>query len=209
MGKIAAILAKKEAETYQSQGLHREAVALYNDLLNSESNMDPAIKKAIQSQIQGIHKEMQSSDHKRRPLTAKEITTIRDGWGDKASETDILVCAQAFSQIGAGSEALKELRSLFQKKEKVKRIYLSAAADCFVNLFKPRDLPIALDKFAQEISKTQKTIWAFQLTIADQMKIKHHIDHATAIYRHLQKIPEIAQTVSSRLDKPASGINPT
>ena len=116
-GKITTVLAKKEAEVYRAQGLHKEALKLYSRLLSSTPHIDPAIKTAIQSQMEGIHKELGDfSSEREQPLSAMEISRIKKGWSHNASQADILVCAHAFCQVGVYEEALKEIKEKYIKR---------------------------------------------------------------------------------------------
>jgi hypothetical protein len=199
-GKITTVLAKKEAEAYRAQGLHQEAMNLFAGLLASSSRMDPAIEEAIQSQIQGIRQDMKITDAQhQRALTPAEIRRIRDGWGAKATETDTLVCAQAFLQIGSYSEALGELRKLLQGNAP-KRIHIAAAADCLVRMHQPELLAPAAEQLAREISPEPKTAWAAQVVMAKHMEAHHHDHHALALYRHLAAVPTLAAAIQPRID---------
>lgn len=199
-GKITTVLAKKEAEAYRDQGLHQEAMNLFAGLLASSSRMDPAIEEAIQSQIQGIRQEMQTTDAQRkRALTPAEIRRIRDGWGARATETDTLVCAQAFLQLGSYDEALGELKKLLHGNSP-KRIHIEAAADCLVRMNTPDLLAQAAEQLAQEISPEPKTAWAAQLVMAKHMEAHHHDNHALALYQHLAAVPTLAAAIQPRID---------
>ncbi|MDA8141296.1 MAG: hypothetical protein M0036_21855 [Desulfobacteraceae bacterium] len=199
-GKITTVLTKKEAETYRSQGLHQEAVHLYTDLLASSPHIDPHLKAAVENQIQHIKSELADSDQQPpRTLSAQEIGRIRDGWGQCATEADMLVCAQAFIQIEAHAEALAELHKLLSQGC-LKKIYLTAAADCFVQLHPPEAICDPIEKWTQATQQPRKAILAMQLEMTKHMEARQHNRHALALYRHLERIPGLKASMKARAD---------
>jgi hypothetical protein len=202
VGKLTTVLTKKEAETYRSQGLHEEAIRLYEGLLTSHT-IDPALRSAIQSQIVGINEEINSIDtQKMRPLTADEVMRIRDGWGDKATETDTLVCAQSFYRVGAYNEALQEYFKILNGTRKKK--YLDGVADCLVRLYAPEAAVSAAERLARALSPSSRVILAIMVALAKHMAFAHHADHALAFYQHLSSEPALADSMKQRI----AGLNP-
>ena len=199
VGKITTVLAKKEAEAYCAQGLHQEAVNLFSGLLASAEQMDPRIQATIKTQLQDIRQQMQASNTQRqRALSPEEIRRIRDGWGDTATETDSLVCAQAFFHLGSYAEALSELMKLLQSRN-TKRIYITAAADCLVRLHLPERLPAAAEALVKMMRTDHKKILAALVVMAKHMEANHHKDHALALYLHLALVPELSGTLQPRI----------
>ena len=204
VGKITAVLAKREAEAYSSQGLHREAINLYTGLLSESPNIDPAIKTAIQSQVQGLSKELQTSDASREgPLSSQEIRRIRQGWGARATETDILVCAQAFCQVGSYADALKEFRHLLQTAG-LKKNYVQGAADCLARLHSPEAMAVAVVCFAKEVCPTPRAALAVQLAMAKHLAAGRQIAYAAAIFQDLKNYPALAPMADQYLSKYAA-----
>ncbi len=202
IGKITTILARKEAEAYQSQGLHNEARDLYQDLLSASPNMDSGIRETIRSQIADIDTQITSdATRPRRSLTPQEITTIRDGWGDQATEKDTLVCARAFYHISAYSQALEELQKLLLGDGPIKKVVVTLSADCLVRLHPPGDLTAAVTRLTDRMEQPDKIVLAVQLAMARHMEDQGHIEHALALYHHLQQWPGLADGLQSHLDE--------
>lgn len=200
LGKITTILAKKEAEAYRSQGLHKEAAKLFKNLLADNPGIDQGIRTAIETQLRGIQAEMADVDQEReRSLSPQEIARIRDGWGESVSEADLLVCAQAFAKIGAHKEALAELHKLLSKGH-LKKIYLIAAADSFVELHPPKFVAKAAAQWTQSTGQPRKAVVAMQLAMAKQMEARRKWRHALAIYHLLHRIPALAPYMKPRID---------
>lgn len=201
IGKITTVLAKKEAEAYRAQGLHNEARQLFIDLLTGSPSIDPSIRTAIESQIKDIDQHINTAaGQQRRPPTAQEIATLRDSWGTQASATDILVCAQAFYQVGAFEEALAEFHKLL-RHHKIKKEYIKIAADCLQKLHPPDQLLAAVVAMAREISQNRKMILAIILTMAKQMQANGHTPHALVLFEHLHKVPGLSQAMQARIDQ--------
>ncbi|MCJ8499433.1 hypothetical protein [Desulfatitalea alkaliphila] len=199
MGKLTTVLAKKEAEAYLSQGLHQEAIKLYDQLLDASPHIDPAIKAAIENHRQKIEVAFQENTaRKTRPLTAAEIGRIREGWGTQANESDILVCAQAFLQIGAHAEALAELRTLVAQAGP-KKIYVHAMADCLAGLHPPDEIGAAVRSLARASVDDPKTVLAMQVAMAERLAERGHPDHARALFLHLAEMPALAAAMQNRL----------
>jgi tetratricopeptide (TPR) repeat protein len=199
VGKISAVLAKKEAEVYRAQGLHKEALRLYSRLLTSTPNIDRAIKVAIRAQMQGIHKELDDFCNQRnQPLSAQEISKIKDGWGDDACSLDILVCAHAFCQVGAYDDALEEIKRLL-KLGFIGAPLFGPLADCLIHLNEARDLPAAVSGLIQDASLDEEKAATVQIELAAQLESQTDGRHALALYRHLEQDPEMGVRSQSRL----------
>lgn len=201
IGKITTVLAKKEAEAYRAQGLHNEARQLFIDLLTGSPSIDPSIRSAIESQIKDIDQHIKTAtSQKRRPPTAQEIATLRDSWGPQASATDTLVCAQAFFQVSAFGEALAEFQKLL-RRDKIKKEYVTVAADCLVKLHTPDQIVAAIVEMIREITQKPKTILAIIMAMAKHIQSKGHDAHALALFEHLHKIPGLAEAMQERIDQ--------
>jgi tetratricopeptide (TPR) repeat protein len=185
VGKFSTILTRQEAETYRAQGLHQEAIRLYDQFLAASPHIDTEIRTAIHGRIQDLQKEMQTAELQRsRPLTVEEITRIRNGWGSQASETEIWVCAQSFCRIGAFREALMEYDQLLRTAG-TKKNYLQAAADCLVRLHTPPELPRAAERLAHTWAADRKAARSVCMDIAEHLQDQGHIEHARALHLHM------------------------
>lgn len=204
VGKITAILAKKEAEAYSSQGLHHEAITLYQDLLSASPNIDPAIKKAIQTQIQGLNDDMAATNAaKDGPLSHEEIKRIRRGWGTNATPTDILVCANAFYQVGSYADALEEYHHLL-KTTGLKKAYIHGAADCLAGMHPPVKMTAEAVRMTQEVADEPKAALAALLAMAKHLACSTHRAHAVAVFDHLKQYsqyPALAKMADDYLSK--------
>lgn len=206
VGKLTTVLTKKEAEAYCSQGLHQEALQLYQKLLSSTPSLSDRFKGVIQDQMRSLKQEVQESHpNEGKILSAAEIQRIRKGWGANATEGDLLVCAQAFCQVGHYRDALPEIVKLLQNgcaMEKVAPLF----ADCLAHLYRPRQLFRDLEPLGQKLfKKAGDQLLLYLLTAEALLKIKQPV-HAYVVYRYLMKFSVFRQKAPKRMAAIAKGI---
>lgn len=200
-GKITTILAKKEAEAYYSQGLHQEALLLYQNLLATSPSMDGSLKEAVLHRMDEINTALQTGPMETEEfqrLSAADIMRVREGWGEKATEEDILVCAQAFAQIGHHQYALAELSSLL-KKGVLSNAVAELLADCLVHLHSAREFVYSVRSFANQVYSRTEIRYKLYLMIAAEMVRPEQLQYAQALYEYLHGIPVVEQKVPRRL----------
>ena len=206
VGKIATILARREAEIYRAQGLHKEALTLYEQLLSSSPNLDAGFKSAIRSQIRNIQMELHEHPAtENQKLTFDEILKIKKGWGADASENDLLVCAHAFCQVGHHQYALKEVAKLLQKGCNPAKV-IGIAAECMIRLCTPEQIPQNVDRLAHKLFKHPSEAGEFQLLLTEEAVKQKQLPHALALFEHLQKDSQIRNEIGHHLDAIDYGI---
>lgn len=207
-GKLTTVLIKKEAEAYRAQGLHKEAIALFKKLMATSPNIDPAIKNDLQQQVEGLSQEMHNFEARRdMPLTSEEILRIREGWGQQASQGDIMICAQALFHVGAYEDALIEYQRLLQAGCDDKKI-ASAMALCFAKAYPPPKLPQAVDALLAGVCLAPKQAVTYQLRLAQTLAGQEDKTHALAYCRHLIRDPELPAQAKSRLKQMVAMLQP-
>ncbi len=185
-GKITTILAKKEAETYCLHGLHKEALHIYRKLLTASPNINPAFKAGIEHQIEKISAELESDElMESNRLTAADIVRVKKGWGEEATESDMMICAQAFHQIGYYKEALNELGGMIQKGCTTQNIS-TLLAECMVRLSPSSQVTETLEKFNSKHLNHSEDRFHLSMMIAEEMVDLKQPDHAMAIVGYLQ-----------------------
>ena len=149
-GKITTILAKREAETYCTQGLHKEALHLYRNLLATSPNIDPSLKAGIERQIDKISAAMESDDlEEANRLSAADIRRVKQGWGEQATAGDRLICAQAFYQIGHYRESLDEMTQMLHHGCETKWIS-HLFAECLVKMHPPDEIAKSFEAISSQ-----------------------------------------------------------
>jgi hypothetical protein len=87
--KINFSLIRKEAETYRSHGLHKEALELYAKFVLGSAEIDTATKYLIKRQVQLIEEEMNRGDSgATQELPAERSALNKKGGRDRAIESD-------------------------------------------------------------------------------------------------------------------------
>lgn len=207
-GKITTILAKKEAETYRIQGLHKEALRIYRSLLVTSPNIDPALKAGIENRIDKISAALASEDLKEaNRLTVNDIIRVRKGWGEEATGADMMICARAFHQIGNYKEALVELAEMLQKGRATEKTH-PLVADCLVKLYPPAEVADAIEKLYKENFDAPEDQFHHTASVVEAMVSQKQIPHANAILTYLEKLPALDGKASRRLAAIADRIAP-
>lgn len=206
VGKLTTVLTKKEAEAYSAQGLHQEALKLYKNLLSSTPNLDDAFKGMIHDQMASLNQELDDGHPgEGRMLSAVEIRRIRKGWGTNATDGDILVCAQAFCQVGHYKDAFLEVVKLLQKGCAMGNA-VGLFADCLAHLYRPKQLRQGLDRLGKKIfSKARDRLRLYLLTAEAMVNLKQPL-HAYVLYRYLKQQPGINPKAHRYLLSIAKGI---
>ena len=207
VGKITTVLTKKEAEAYRTQGLHQEALRLYQNLLASSPNLGTTFRDAIQSQVDAIQSELVNGPPtESKMLSAPEIRRIKEGWGAKATESDLLVCAQAFFQVEHYHEALTEAAKLVQKGCSLEKV-MALIAGCLMQLQTPKQLRRCIGSVGKKIVRNPQERSEFYLLLTEEMIAQKHKDHAVALYVFLQQDLTISTKAPQRLESIAKAIS--
>jgi tetratricopeptide (TPR) repeat protein len=191
LGKITGALIRKEADTYRSQGLNEEALALFRKSLNITPELPPDIKNAIEEQIQQLEAEMDAAAvHDHEQLSDEQIAIIKEGWGGETSVEEIAVSAHALHAMGCYRHALEEFSTLMQKGYYPRRV-IGAMADCLARLNPIPELGEAIDRLAAKLLKEPKNNFAFKLCLLDELIKGQFVEHALELSRQLKQASEI------------------
>lgn len=153
--KLTVALTKKEAETYCAQGLHREALTLYEALLSNTPNISDTLKANIRNRVLKIVEEMEQADlDPHQKLSAEEIGKLRADWCGNPTEADLLICGHAFLQIGCYGEALDEFKTLLGMGHPLDSL-LAPVTQCLACLHGPEDLATAFGRIAKDTGCTR------------------------------------------------------
>lgn len=181
--KIATI--KHEAETYLSQGLYQEALAVYKKFIAGSSDLHPTLRANIEKSIRRIRSAARAHDRGEAAMISNvEINLIRKGWNDHATDKEQLASAQALCRLGLYEYALEEYRRSLKKKVLTTDV-MRGTALCLVNLVRPRHLTVVVDHFAKEIFKAPRNRKALKLAIAKQINSERYPRHFSAMCHHL------------------------
>jgi tetratricopeptide (TPR) repeat protein len=201
VGKLTAVLIRKEAEAYRSQGLHEEAFALYDELLSSTPNIDETLKSDIQSQMDNIAEEMEafSSPKDSESLSSKEMRLLKRGWENGASLSDIMISAQGLCQIGAYQDALLEFGELLKGGIAPSSV-ISLAVECFLNLYDAKSLPVDVDQWLGGIYSEGKKVLAVHLLFIKELSQRSDKNYAFQYCYYIRSKPSLPDKLIKRLD---------
>jgi hypothetical protein len=197
-GKITNALIRKEADTYRSQGLSKEARDLYKKLLASSPKIHPDVKAAIERQLQQIELEIGCAGPEEcQALSDEQIAIIKQGWGEQATIEDIVTCARSFYQMGRYGDALEELKKL--GRGYAPKLVTGPIAACLVQLHRPEALPAAADQLAGELFQEAGEILSFQLAIAEKILKGGRRNHCQSLLRHIERHRSVSTEIRSRI----------
>ena len=186
MTEIAQI--KHEAETYLSQGLHQEALAVYERFLADSRDLHPALKTDI---IESMHRIRSAARREYRDeaerMTDVEITLIRKGWRGHATNEERLASARALVNMGLYKDGLEEYRRLLERRF-ITAAVIRGIAQCLVNLVRPQHFTAVVDHFAGGIYKHPRNRKALKVAIAKAIDSKLYPRYFSALCYHLSRV---------------------
>ena len=196
--KFTLLLKKRQADTYCSQGLHKEALAIYKSLLTNASNIDADLKRFIQSKIHDIEADMADFSQRREgAITAQDINRLMQGGSESAGAADRLAFVHTLCSIGSCGDALVALKELVQQ-DGFKAAYMDPLVDCLTNLYPPGYLPEAIDKFVSDCLPEADSI-SLQLSFAENLSRRSDARRATLLYRHLLTKDNLPEETAARI----------
>lgn len=201
VGKLTAVLIRKEAEAYRSQGLHEEAFALYDELLSSHPNIDETLKADIQSQMDIIAEEIEafSSRNEEQLLSSKEMMQLKNGWDNGASPEDMLISAQGLCQIGAHRDALIEFEKILKSGIAPEQV-ADSTMESFLNIYEPKKLPNAAEKWLRDIYSEEKKVLAVHLLFLRALSRRSDKTYVFQYCRFIRSKPSLPPNLIERLD---------
>ncbi len=190
---LAAI--RYEAETYRAQGLHQEALAVYDRFLANAHKIEPALRSTIEeakAQIVASARIHDKDENSR--ISATEITYIKKSWARDAPANDIAVCAKALMDLGRYGHALEEYRNLLLKGSRNATAVRGITA-CLLELISPEHFADAVTIFAKGVFKHPKKRVLLKLLIARYIDVHSHPNHLSSLYQHLTRIGPVTEEV--------------
>jgi hypothetical protein len=121
-GKMTIALLKREAELYHSQGLHREAISVYEKILETGSALDPEVRQAAQCRVEVLAQELAALESgSEDAILPAEVDLIRERVAELAGHGKWRLalaarwgrlCGSLVSENGAGRGFPHRLRLL-------------------------------------------------------------------------------------------------
>lgn len=195
--RIAEI--RHEAEIYHDQGLHKEALAVYDRFLSNAKEIHPALKTSIKESMRRIRSVAQDNEQQENLLISDiEITVIKKGWNSHATVGECVTSARALTDLGHYDYALEEYRRLLMKKC-LTTATIAGATLCLVHLNPSVQFVHTVDLFAKGIFNSSRNRLAFKLLILKSIDSKNFPMHLSALYNHLIKEESVSGHVIARI----------
>jgi tetratricopeptide (TPR) repeat protein len=195
--RIAQI--RYEAEIYHDQGLHKEALAIYDRFLSNTKEIHPALEASIRESMRRIRSFAQDNEQQEHLLMSDiEITVIKKGWNSRTTVDDCVTSARALTDLNHYDYALEEYRRLLVKKC-LTTATIAGATLCLVNLNPSAQFAHAVDLFAKDIFNSPKNRLAFKLLILKNIDSEKYPMHLSALYNHFIKEESVSGHVIARI----------
>ena len=184
--RIATV--KHEAEVYLSQGLHQEALSVYDRYMADNKDIQPVLKSTIEGLMRRIRLDaLDANPNENERLSEVEITLIKKGWDGAATNKDRLISARVFMNLGFYEEAKEEYRRLLEDGCHTSTVF-AGIAKCFVHLMQPEQCAIAGDQLAKNLFKSVRRRKAFMLRIARKIDKEKYLYHFLALSHSIARI---------------------
>lgn len=196
---LAAI--QYEAETYRAQGLHQEALAVYNRFLANAKAIEPALRSTIEEAKKKIDASARTHDQEENSrITDTDITCIKKSWSRDASANEIAVSAKALLDLGRHGHALEEYRTLLLRGDR-NATAVRGITVCLLELITPEHFVNAVTIFAKGVFKQPKNRILLELLIAGVIDAQSHPKHLSSLYHHLVRISPVSDEVQRRIQE--------
>ncbi|MFC1567451.1 ATPase, T2SS/T4P/T4SS family [Thermodesulfobacteriota bacterium] len=179
----------KEAEMYSTQGLHSEALEIYEEILTDFPELDPDTRSAIAEKIDLIKKEIDELEQEDPEISTEDLSLLKKSWVTEEGESvlEILDSASALKELGLFKEAVDELKKLFDHDYPTAKI-IPELSECLFEIHSPSRVIDQIEKIINEkdLSDAEKADIYFSLGM--EMENKNHADLALEFYEAVQTI---------------------
>jgi tetratricopeptide (TPR) repeat protein len=200
-GKMTIALLKREAELYRTQGLHREAINVYEKILETGSTLDPEVRQAAQCRVDALAQELRVLEPgPGDAISPAEVDSIRGGWKDRGDACDPYNCARVFREMGLFEEALAEYAKLYQPLRPAPDA-LAGLCECLSRCCAPASLPQRFARLLVPHGLDVRETADAQFDLAATAEKKGFAETALALYRAVHRIAPDYPGLRRRLDE--------
>lgn len=191
----------KEAEIYNSQGLHAEALEIYDGILSDTPDLDPDMQAVISEKIDLIKKESEELDQEDPEISSDDLSLLRKSWITEEGESvlEILDSASAFKELGLFKEAVEEIKKLFDHDYPIAKI-VPELVECLFEIHSPSRVIDQIEKVISEkkLSDAEKADIHFSLGM--EMEKKNHMDLALEFYEVVKAIDPEYEGIQTQIE---------
>ncbi len=202
--RLTIAFTRREAELYQSHGLHEEAHDLYRQVLDNSTTLKPSQAAPLQERISQIEQELAKSDINFSDVVSqKELNILRESWGDAQSPSDICICALALSSLGLHKAAIEEYCKLIHLNH-TQAEYVDGLIDCIVTVYTPETIGVAIDSILSLHQPPDAHPTALRIGIAVALARRGLDQPALELFqltRAIQPLPDKVETLAKKIQK--------
>ncbi len=178
----------QEAEMYRSQGLVKESLELYEEMLSGSPELDSDVQQAITGKILILQEEIRQVEQEDPELAAEDIALLQKTWESEENVDEILISATSFRELGLFKEAVEEYQKLFVHQDYPVEEIMTDFSECLFGIHSPirviEQVEIMID--GHQLSDQKRADINFLLGV--EMENREHKDLAFELYESVQKI---------------------
>jgi len=202
--KLTIAFTRREAELYRSHGLLEEAHDLYRQVLDKSTTMGTRLAAPLQEKISQLEKELAVSDVDISDVVSqKELSILRQSWGDAQSPTDICICASALSSIGLYKAAIEEYCKLVRLNQPQAE-YLEGITDCIVAVYTPETIGVAVEAIVAQHQPPEAHPTGLRIGIGEALARRGLDQPALSLFqsaRAIQPLPEKVEIFVNKIQE--------
>jgi len=205
--KFTIAFTRREAELYRAHGLLEEARDLYRQVLDKSTTLKPNLAVPLEEKIGQLDKELtelaESEVNISDVVSNRELSILRESWGDAHSPADIGTCASALSSIGLHEAAIEEYGKLM-RLDQPQVDYLDGLTDCIVAAYTPETIGDKIEALLAlyQPQKTHPT--GLRIGIAEALARRGLVQPALTLFqsaRALQPLPDEVEIFVKEIQK--------
>jgi tetratricopeptide (TPR) repeat protein len=205
--KLTIAFTRREAELYRSHGLLEEAHQLYRQVLDESATLGPSLATSLQEKIGRLEKDLTELTELEIDLSdvvsERELSILREGWGDAYSPSDISTCASALSSIGLYEAAIEEYGKLVRLNQP-QADYIDGLTDCIVAVYAPETIGDAVEAIVARYQPPEAHPTGLRIGIAAAMARRGLDQTALTLFqsaRSIRPLPDKVETFVKGIQK--------
>ncbi|MDY6879533.1 MAG: ATPase, T2SS/T4P/T4SS family [Desulfatiglans sp.] len=191
----------KEAEVYESMGLQKEALAVYEGILPSLSESNSDHKEIIHDRIRAVKGKINSleKEENMKDISAKDIASLTESFSDEDNPQALFESAFALKELGLHDEAIVEYEKLLQLDFPLEKV-IPAIAVCLLKSHSPTKVIEKVEKIIVDQKPGNKEKAQVKFRLGREMEKRDYKDLALELYRSAKQFEPDDQEIKKRLD---------
>ncbi len=178
----------QEAETYRSQGLFRESLELYEEMLAASPDLDSDIQQTITGKILILQEEVRRVEQEDPELDADDIALLKETWDPEENIDEILISASSFRELGLFKEAVNEYSKLFKHQAYPFAEIMPYLSECLFAIHSPARVIEQVEQIIDGHKVSDEIRADINFILGEEMEKREHKDLAFELYESVQKI---------------------